>query len=157
MGERVAILSDVHSNVVALVAVMRDIERKRAKKIYCCGDLIGYGPSPNEVIDIAADNFELVIQGNHDEAIRYKIPKRFKRLAAKAAFWTRQQIKPRHRLAELRCEQIGLGAKDRRVDVDHLQIGHRSGSLRRLHQPRRIACNGDLVLGQLARGASVAQ
>jgi predicted phosphodiesterase len=95
VGGRIAILSDIHSNLVALVEVMRDIERRRVEKIYCLGDLIGYGPSPNEVIDVAANSFDLVIQGNHDEAIRYKIPKRFKRLAAKAAFWTRKQVKPR--------------------------------------------------------------
>lgn len=95
MGERIAILSDVHSNFEALSAVMRDIEARRVKKIYCLGDLIGYGPSPNECIDVAMRSFEFVIKGNHDEAISYKIPKRFKRLAAKAAFWTRNQIKPR--------------------------------------------------------------
>ena len=70
---RIAIVSDIHSNLEALVAVMRDIEAKRVKKIYCLGDLIGYGPNPNEVIDIARDNFEFVIKGNHDEAVAYKI------------------------------------------------------------------------------------
>jgi len=97
VGERVAIISDIHSNLEALVAVMKDIEAKRCKKIYCLGDLVGYGPSPNEVIDIASASFEFVILGNHDEAIGYKIPKRFKRLAAKAAFWTRRRVKPRKR------------------------------------------------------------
>jgi predicted phosphodiesterase len=92
--ERIAILSDVHANLPALEAVLRDIEARRVKKIYCLGDLIGYGPSPREVIDIAEKRFEFVLKGNHDEAIGYKIPKRFKRMAAKAAFWTRRQIKP---------------------------------------------------------------
>lgn len=95
MGERIAIVSDIHSNVVALAAVMKDIESRRVSKIYCLGDLLGYGPSPVECIEIAMQNFEFVIKGNHDEAIGYKIPKRFKRIAAKAAFWTRKQIKPR--------------------------------------------------------------
>ncbi|MCO5170956.1 MAG: metallophosphatase family protein [Planctomycetes bacterium] len=94
MGERIAFVSDIHSNLEALTAVMRDIEAKRCKRIYCLGDLIGYGPNPNECIDIAMRSFELVINGNHDEAISYKIPKRFKRLAAKAAFWTRRRVKP---------------------------------------------------------------
>jgi len=93
--ERAAILSDVHANLEALEAVLRDIESRRVKKVYCLGDLIGYGPSPNEVIEVAMRRFELVILGNHDEAVSHKIPKRFKRLAARAAFWTRQQIKPR--------------------------------------------------------------
>jgi hypothetical protein len=91
---RIAFVSDIHSNLEALLAVMRDIQAKRCTRIYCLGDLIGYGPSPNECIDIAMRSFELVIKGNHDEAISYKIPKRFKRLAAKAAFWTRRRVKP---------------------------------------------------------------
>ncbi|RMG12424.1 MAG: metallophosphoesterase [Planctomycetota bacterium] len=95
MPERIAIVSDVHANLEALTAVMQDIARRRVKKIYCLGDLIGYGPDPNACIEVAMANFEFVIKGNHDEAISYKIPKRFKRLAAQAAFWTRKQIKPR--------------------------------------------------------------
>lgn len=92
--ERIAIVSDIHANLGALEAVLRDIERKKCRKIYCLGDVIGYGPDPRQVLDIARENFELVILGNHDEAISYKIPKRFKRMAAKAAFWTRKRIKP---------------------------------------------------------------
>ena len=92
--ERIAILSDVHANLAALEAVLKDIENRKVTKIYCLGDLIGYGPNPREVIDIAQDRFEFVILGNHDEAIGGKIPRRFKRIAAKAAFWTRRKIKP---------------------------------------------------------------
>jgi diadenosine tetraphosphatase ApaH/serine/threonine PP2A family protein phosphatase len=94
VGERIAFVSDIHSNIEALTAVMNDIAAKKCTKIYCLGDLIGYGPSPNECIDVAMRSFEFVIKGNHDEAISYKIPKRFKRLAAKAAFWTRRRVKP---------------------------------------------------------------
>jgi predicted phosphodiesterase len=97
MGERIAIISDIHSNLEALTAVMKDIEARKVKKIYCLGDLIGYGPNPNACIEIAMRNFEFVIKGNHDEAISYKIPKRFKRLAATAAYWTRKQVKPRRK------------------------------------------------------------
>ncbi len=95
MGERIAIISDIHANLEALTAVMNDIRSRRVKKIYCLGDLIGYGADPNLVINIAMENFEFVIKGNHDEAISYKIPKRFKRLAATAAYWTRKRVKPR--------------------------------------------------------------
>jgi predicted phosphodiesterase len=95
VGERIAIVSDIHANLTALEAVLADIESKRCTKIYCLGDLIGYGPDPNQCIDIAMRSFEFVIKGNHDEAISYKIPKRFKRLAARAAFWTRRKVKPR--------------------------------------------------------------
>lgn len=95
MPERIAIVSDIHSNIEALTAVMKDIDRNRVSKIFCLGDLIGYGPNPNECIDIARRNFEFVIKGNHDQAVGWKIPKVFKETAAHAAFWTRTRVKPK--------------------------------------------------------------
>lgn len=95
MPERIALISDVHSNLEALVEVLKDIDRMRCTKIYCLGDLIGYGPNPNECLDLARRNFEFVIKGNHDQAVGWKIPKVFKDTAAKAAFWTRKRIKPK--------------------------------------------------------------
>jgi predicted phosphodiesterase len=95
VSERIAFISDLHSNIEALTAVMKDIERKRVKKIICLGDLVGYGPDPEAVIDIVRRNASIVIEGNHDEAIGYRIPRHFKRLAARAALWTRQQLKPK--------------------------------------------------------------
>jgi diadenosine tetraphosphatase ApaH/serine/threonine PP2A family protein phosphatase len=112
MAERIAFVSDIHSNLEALDAVLADIASKRCTKIYCLGDLVGYGPSPNEVIEIARKSFELVIQGNHDEATAFRIPSRFKRLAAKAVYWTRRQIKPR---------RSGLMAPEQRVRWQYLK------------------------------------
>jgi diadenosine tetraphosphatase ApaH/serine/threonine PP2A family protein phosphatase len=95
LAERIAIVSDIHSNLEALIAVMKDIEKTRCSKIYCLGDLIGYGPNPKECIDLARSNFEFVIKGNHDQAVGWKIPKVFKEMAADAAFWTRTRLKPK--------------------------------------------------------------
>jgi predicted phosphodiesterase len=95
VNERIAFISDLHSNLEALKAVLADIEKKRVKKIICLGDVIGYGPDPNPVIDIVRRTCDIVIEGNHDDAIANKIPRHFKRLAAKAALWTRQKVKPK--------------------------------------------------------------
>lgn len=95
MPERIAILSDIHSNLEALVAVLKDIEKHRVSRIFCLGDLVGYGPNPNECMDLARRNFEFVIKGNHDQAVGWKIPKVFKETAAAAAFWTRTRLKPK--------------------------------------------------------------
>lgn len=95
MVERIAIVSDIHSNLEALIAVLKDIERTRCSKIFCLGDLVGYGPNPNECIDLARRNFEFVIKGNHDQAVGWKIPKVFKEVAASAAYWTRKRVKPK--------------------------------------------------------------
>ena len=46
-----AIISDVHSNLEGLEAVLADIEGQGIKEIYCLGDIIGYGPNPCECID----------------------------------------------------------------------------------------------------------
>lgn len=48
---RIAILSDVHSNLPALEAVLADIERVGADARYMLGDLVGYAPWPNQVIE----------------------------------------------------------------------------------------------------------
>ena len=48
----VAIISDVHSNIVALEAVLEDINTLGAKRIFCAGDIVGYYPCPNETIDL---------------------------------------------------------------------------------------------------------
>jgi predicted phosphodiesterase len=109
--ERIAFISDLHSNLEALRAVLADIERKRVKKIICLGDVIGYGPDPNAVLDITRLICGLVIEGNHDEAIGYRIPRHFKRLAARAALWTRQRVKPKK----------GRGQKDARERWKYLR------------------------------------
>jgi diadenosine tetraphosphatase ApaH/serine/threonine PP2A family protein phosphatase len=95
VGERIAFVSDLHSNLEALTAVMKDIEHKRCTKIICLGDLIGYGPDPNPILDIARRSFDLVLEGNHDEAIAFRVPRGFKRLAVRAALWTRKRVRPK--------------------------------------------------------------
>lgn len=95
MPERIAIVSDIHSNLEALTAVLKDIERMRVSRIFCLGDLIGYGPNPNECMDLARRNFEFCVKGNHDQAVGWKIPKVFKDTAAHAAHWTRKKVKPK--------------------------------------------------------------
>ena len=61
-----AVISDIHSNIEALTAVMEDIDRRGIKKIVCLGDVVGYGPNPRECIDIVIERCEGCICGNHD-------------------------------------------------------------------------------------------
>ena len=64
-----AVISDVHSNFEALSAVLEEIERLCIKDIICAGDIIGYGPSPEECIDaLFGRNFHSVL-GNHDALV----------------------------------------------------------------------------------------
>ena len=57
--KRTAIISDVHSNIEALEAVLDDVHEHECEEILCLGDLLGYGPSPRQVLKIAMDLFEL--------------------------------------------------------------------------------------------------
>jgi len=49
---KIAFFSDVHSNLEAFQTVLEDIENRKISKIFFLGDLVGYGPNPNEVIDL---------------------------------------------------------------------------------------------------------
>ncbi len=67
--ERIAIISDIHGNLTALNAVLKDIEEKGISKIYCLGDIIVKCPEPAEVVDILREKCEIIIKGNCDEVI----------------------------------------------------------------------------------------
>lgn len=71
---RIAVISDIHSNIYALQSVFDDIDNRNIDLVACTGDLVGYGTKPNEVIDLIRKNKVLTIMGNYDDAIgNYKI------------------------------------------------------------------------------------
>lgn len=66
---RFAVIGDIHGNKYALESVLKDIDSKNIDFIVSTGDLVGYMPYPNEVIDLIRKNKAIVVQGNHDKAI----------------------------------------------------------------------------------------
>lgn len=66
---KIAVISDIHSNIYALDSVLADIETKDVDMIVCTGDLVGYGTRPNEVIQTLRKNKIFTIMGNYDDAI----------------------------------------------------------------------------------------
>ncbi len=86
-----AIVSDIHSNLAALTAVLKDIEEHKADEIVCLGDVIGYGPQPLPCVDIARQQFRFTILGNHEEAVLYGAVG-FNPKAKAAVDWTRDQF-----------------------------------------------------------------
>lgn len=84
-----ALISDIHSNLTALQAVMEDIDRRGIKEIFCLGDIVGYGPQPAECLDLLIDKGVVSIIGNHDHAVFFE-PTNFNVGAEKASYWTRQ-------------------------------------------------------------------
>lgn len=86
-----AVISDIHSNLEALIAVLADIEKRGIKTIYCLGDIIGYGPNPKQCLDLVIEKTELCVMGNHDYASFYE-PTNFNYGAEQASFWTREVL-----------------------------------------------------------------
>ncbi|MBN2253387.1 MAG: metallophosphoesterase family protein [Kosmotogaceae bacterium] len=66
---RLAFFSDIHGNLEALEAVLKDIESQNIDRSYCLGDLVGYGPQPEEVVQKIHDLKIPTIMGNYDDAI----------------------------------------------------------------------------------------
>ena len=67
--DRVAIFSDIHANLPALEAVLAEIDAAGIDAVYCGGDLVGYGPRPNEVCALIEQRGIPTIHGNYDHAI----------------------------------------------------------------------------------------
>jgi len=90
---RVAVISDVHSNLHALQAVLADIDAATPDEIWCLGDVVGYGPRPNECADIVRERSAIVLVGNHDLASIGKLDTGdFGPLAAESAHWTERAL-----------------------------------------------------------------
>ena len=69
MSERVAVITDIHANLPALEAALERIEALHIDSVYCGGDLVGYGPHPDEVCALIRDRGIPTIYGNYDFAI----------------------------------------------------------------------------------------
>ena len=90
---KIALISDIHSNLEALKAVLKEIKKYKTKKIFCLGDVVGYGANPNECIDLVKKNKIISIMGNHDyEAVHLQGTEWFNPVARKAIFWTNKQL-----------------------------------------------------------------
>ena len=83
----------MHGNLEALLSVMEALSGK-ADQVICLGDIIGYGPNPNECCDIIKKNQIISISGNHEKAVLGEMPIAwFNPSAAKAIHWTRAELK----------------------------------------------------------------
>ena len=67
--ERVGIITDIHANLPALQAALGRIDELGIERVYCGGDLVGYGPHPDEVCALIAEREIPTIYGNYDHAI----------------------------------------------------------------------------------------
>lgn len=99
---RLAFISDIHSNILALLNVLKDITELNADEIYCLGDLVGYGPHPNQVIDTIRHLDIPTVMGNYDEGVGFRtgdcgcayVTDEEKRNGQKSIDWTTDQVTP---------------------------------------------------------------
>lgn len=92
--KKIALISDIHSNLEALEAVLSDIEQQEdVASIYCLGDLVGYGPDPETVVDRVSERCEFSLLGNHDFALT-NAPLGFGGMAARAIEWQQERMRP---------------------------------------------------------------
>jgi len=115
---RYLVLSDIHSNIEALEASIKKAKAVGYDQALCCGDLVGYGPNPAEVIDALDDLKTTSIRGNHDRVISgLDDPVHFNAAARKAVEWTREHLADSYlqRLAELQVGPLEITPSARLV------------------------------------------
>jgi len=89
---RVLIISDIHANLAAFKAVLADA-KGQWEQIWCLGDIIGYGPNPNECVSLLQEQNHISLSGNHDWAALGKLDiSSFNRVARLAITWTKNQL-----------------------------------------------------------------
>jgi len=114
---RIGVVSDIHSNLPALEAVLQDMGEVDA--LWCLGDFVGYGPWPNECVDMLRERGVRAIAGNHDlAAIGVISTQDFNYEAGRAANWTADQLS-----AESRGYLSGLSPM---TEVDGVTLAHGS-------------------------------
>lgn len=88
--KKIGLIADIHSNLAAFKAVLDDMPKM--DKIICAGDLVGYGPQPNEVIDLVKSNEIITVIGNHDNSVVTEKYNPHNKEEAKVNRWTREVL-----------------------------------------------------------------
>ena len=92
---RILVVSDIHANLVALNAVIQDASP--FDRVWCLGDIVGYGPEPNACIERLSAFEGAFLAGNHDLAVLDKVTlDDFSPDARDAIYWTREQLTAAH-------------------------------------------------------------
>jgi len=117
---RYLVLSDIHSNLEALEAVLHASAAQRYDAVLVLGDLVGYGADPNAVVDrIRSLNPVAIVRGNHDKvAAGLDDAEDFNPMAKSAAHWTRDSLTPQT-FAYLRDLPTGPKIVDEMIEICH--------------------------------------
>jgi putative phosphoesterase len=133
---RMAIFSDVHGNLPALDAVLADIRGQEAGSIYCLGDLVGYAPFPNEVMERIRAAAIPTVMGNYDDGVGFGRDEcgcayreaEERKLGDQSFAWTKGQTTPEN-ATYLRQLPASI-----RADIDGTRVLLVHGSPRRINE-----------------------
>lgn len=90
---RVAVITDIHSNLPALEAVLAAVDAAGAEEVWCLGDVIGYGADPDACAELVRERCAVCLVGNHDLAVLGALDvEAFSEAAAEAVSWTRRSV-----------------------------------------------------------------
>ena len=133
---KIAVFSDIHGNIEALQKVMEDIKRAEVDKIYCLGDLVGYGPYPNEVIELIKENEIETVMGNYDQGVGFDLDdcgcaykeEDKKKMGDQSLAWTQKHVTDENKeFLKTLNENIKFEVNDKKVLLVH-------GSPRKINQ-----------------------
>lgn len=86
---RIAVFSDIHANLPALEAVLRDADEVGVDELWCLGDVVGYGADPDGCVELVRERADVCLVGNHDLAVLDRLDtSTFSSAAAAAVEWT---------------------------------------------------------------------
>ncbi len=93
---KLALISDIHSNLEALEAVLADIETRKVDKIVCLGDVVGYGPDPIACLELVESHCDIKLMGNHEFGVLGLLPlDTLNQYARHSMDWTTQKMTDR--------------------------------------------------------------
>jgi diadenosine tetraphosphatase ApaH/serine/threonine PP2A family protein phosphatase len=91
---RLAIISDIHSNLHALEKTFEAIDQLSIDQVLCLGDIVGYGANPNECVELVRERCAVTVRGNHDTGAIGELPlDHFNSYGESAMRWTRKELK----------------------------------------------------------------
>jgi len=119
-AQRIGIFSDIHANLQALRATLETLEQvEKVDRLYCCGDIVGYGGNPNECVEIIRSLKCPTVAGNHDHAaLGLTDTSYFNEVARRAISWTGEVLTPEN--AEF------LRSLPMKIETDEFLIVHAS-------------------------------
>lgn len=125
---RIAFISDVHANLEALEAVLRDLEAQKPDLLVALGDTLNYGPNPRECLELVDAHADIVLAGNHEKEAAVPEPDELEGDARELLDWTVKQLEGLHAWERLRDDLKARGAAAAQHRYEKLHFVHASAA-----------------------------